>query len=53
MIQHKESIDVKDTKKDMDTLFSMLDEAIDDMENDRVMSEKEVWDRLAEVKVNK
>ncbi len=53
MIQHDISFDAKDTEKNMDTLFSMLDEAIDDMENGRVFSEEEVWAKLAEVKVNR
>jgi len=29
-----------------DALFSMLDEAIDDMENGRVISEEEMWAEL-------
>ena len=53
MIQNDISFDAKDTEKNMDTLFSMLDEAIDDMENGRVFSEEEVWAKLAEVKVNR
>ena len=43
----------KYTEKNMDNLFSMLDEAVDDMENGRVFSEEEVWAKLAEVKVNR
>lgn len=49
MIQHDISFDTENTEKNMDTLFSMLDEAIDDMENGRVISEDEMWDRLAKV----
>lgn len=30
----------------MDVLFSKLDEAIDDMENGRVISEEEMWAEL-------
>ena len=30
----------------MNTLFSKLDEAIDDMENGRVISEEEMWAEL-------
>lgn len=30
----------------MDTLFSKLDESIDDMENGRVISEEEMWAEL-------
>jgi len=49
MIQHDVSFETKDMEKNMDNLFSMLDEAIDDMENGRVFSEEEVWAKLAEV----
>ena len=42
MIQHDVSFETKDIKKNMDNLFSMLDEAIDDMENGRVFSEEEI-----------
>ncbi|MBO4457948.1 MAG: hypothetical protein J5802_09530 [Butyrivibrio sp.] len=38
-----------DTVNNIDTLFYMFDEAIDDMENGRVISEEEMWDRLAKV----
>ena len=48
-IQHDVSFETKDMEKNMDNLFSMLDEAIDDMENGRVFSEEEVWAKLAEV----
>lgn len=36
----KTSSDINDTMK---VLFSKLDEAIDDMENGRVLSEEELW----------
>ena len=49
MIQNDVSFEAKDMEKNMDNLFSMLDEAIDDMENGRVFSEEEVWAKLAEV----
>ncbi|WP_167511405.1 hypothetical protein [Pseudobutyrivibrio xylanivorans] len=49
MIQHDVSFETKDMEKNMDNLFSMLDEAIDDMENGRVFSEEEVCAKLAEV----
>ncbi len=51
LIQHDVSFETKDMEKNMDNLFSMLDEAIDDMENGRVFSEEEVWAKLAEVKI--
>ena len=51
MIQHDVSFETKDMEKNMDNLFSMLDEAIDDMENGRVFSEEEVWAKLTEVKI--
>ena len=51
MIQHDVSLDVKDNEKNKDAFFSMIDEAIDDMENGRTFSEEEVWAKLAEVKV--
>jgi hypothetical protein len=53
LIQHDVSFETKDMEKNMDNLFSMLDEAIDDMENGRVFSEEEVWAKLAEVKVRR
>ena len=53
MIQHDISFYSKDTEKNMNRLFSMLDEAIDDMENGRVLTEEEAWAKLAEVKVEK
>ncbi len=53
MIQHDVSFDLNNSEKNMDSLFSMLDAAIDDMENGRVMSEDEVWTKLAEIKVSK
>ena len=49
MIQHNTLPDTEKKDKDMNTLFSMLDEAIDDMENGRVVSEEEMWSRLAKV----
>ena len=49
MIQQDISFD----EKNMDSLFLMLDEAIDDMENGRVFSEEEVWDKLAKVNVQR
>lgn len=33
----------------MDVLFSKLDEAIEDMENGRVISEEEMWANLDEI----
>ena len=33
-------------EKSIENLFSMLDEAIDDMENGRVLSAEEVWEEL-------
>ena len=50
MIQHNPVIE---KEKNIDMLFSLLDEAIDDMENGRVVSEDEMWKRLAEVKDEK
>lgn len=42
-----EAIKLKETSNDtnvaMEILFSKLDEAIDDMENGRVLTEEEVW----------
>lgn len=35
-----------DYMKAMDTLFSKLDESIDDIENGRVISEEEMWAEL-------
>ena len=49
MIQQDVSFEAKILAKNMDNFFSMLDEAIDDMENGRVFSEEEVWAKLAEV----
>ena len=49
MIRHNTLLEPEKKDKDMNTLFSMLDEAIDDMENGRVISEEEMWARLAKV----
>lgn len=42
-----EAIKLKETSNDinvaMEILFSKLDEAIDDMENGRVLTEEEIW----------
>ena len=49
MIKHDISFDTENKEKNMETLFFFFDEAIDDMENGRVISEEEMWDRLASV----
>ena len=33
----------------MDSLFSMLDEAFNDMENGRVLTEEEAWKEIDEI----
>lgn len=48
MIQHY-TLNNTESPKTMDTLFSMLDEAIDDMEKGDVISEEEMWAELAEI----
>ncbi|MDD3239034.1 MAG: hypothetical protein PHW47_02910 [Lachnospira sp.] len=42
----KISYDVKDA---MNLLFSKLDEAIDDIENDRTISSEEMWKEIDEI----
>lgn len=39
----KKQLDVEKTDASLNALFSKLDEAIDDLENGRVLSEEEVW----------
>ena len=43
---NKMSYDVKDA---MNILFNKLDEAIDDMENDRTLSSEEMWNEIDEM----
>lgn len=44
VLQVKTHVDVKDEKTKL--FFSMLDEAIDDYENGRVIEEEEMWAEL-------
>ena len=48
MIQHNNIITEKEPKS-MESLFSMLDTAIDEMESGDVISEEEMWAELAEI----
>ena len=48
MIQHS-TLDNIEPPETMEYLFSMLDEAIDDMERGDVIPEEEMWAELAEI----
>ena len=54
MLQHNVSIDEMSKKENkIDGIFSMLDKAIDDLENGKTISEEEMWAKLAEVGAGK
>ena len=49
MIQHNVINRDNYDDKNIETIFKMLDSAIDDMENGRIVSEEQMWEELSDI----